>query len=1120
MRTIVIGAGHNGLAAAFYLAKAGLEPLILEQGDTIGGGAATGELHPGFRCPTLTHHVSLRRDIADDMQLARQGLEILESPVNVFAPMDDGRAAVIFRDGHRTTEALRALHPKDAEAYATFRSSLDETCGVLASLLAAPAPGVNDPDARDFWNLLRAGRRFRALGARRAYALLRWAPMPIADFASEWFQSDVLRAVVAARGISGTMFGPRSAGSTLVYLLGEASGALSAGFTQVRGGPGALTHAMAQAAQMAGATIRTGTPVERIIVEGERAVGVIAGGVEIRAEAVVSAIDPKSTFLRLVEPLELSPDFLLKIRSYRASGTVAKVNLALAGLPAFAAGPAKAGHYVQAGAVAELLSGRIHLGPDIDYLERAFDHAKYGELSDEPWLDVSIPSILDSTLSPSGGHVMSIYAHYAPHRLRDTTWAAMKEPLLQRVMATLTRFAPDIRKLVLAAEVITPLELETRYGLHGGHIFHGELALDQLAIMRPLLGYSRYQGPIPGLFLCGAGTHPGGFMSGAAAGWLPAKSSGSSPPERVANPGPSTVYCKRLRGQGMVNRILPLIFLLVVPPAVLAQDLPQAPPGRGAGPLRGPVRDVRERPTGTAVLRGRVVTADTGTAIRRAQVRAVSAGSSDTRLVTSDSQGMFEFRDLPAGRWELTASKAGFVSMRFGQRRPFEAGRPIELADGQIVERVNLSLPRGAAITGRVFDEFGDPVAGARVQAMRYQMFQGARRLSPVGVNAQSDDTGAFRLYGLMPGDYYVSAILRAFPGDQSDETNGYAPTYYPGTGSVTDAQAVSLGVSQEASISFALMPVRTARVAGRVVNSTGAPFNGIVMLAGSDAAVTGPPALAAGNRIRADGTFILTNVAPGSYTLLATSGGPGGRGGGNVEPEMGSLPLVVSGEDVTGITLVTSPGATLAGVVAAADGIRTRLDTNGMQIMAQAVPFERGFGGPGRPGRVEADGSFTLTNLFGARAIRVNGIPQGWMLDAVRIGGVDVTDTPVEFGPNESVADVEILLTDRVTNLSGTVAGPDGKPSRDFSVVVFPDDETKWQAPSRFLRSARPDQDGLFKIGALPPDDAYLAVAVDYLEQGEGADPEFLNQIRDRATRFRLRAGESATVNLKLVER
>ncbi|HEY5616983.1 MAG TPA: carboxypeptidase-like regulatory domain-containing protein [Vicinamibacterales bacterium] len=565
---------------------------------------------------------------------------------------------------------------------------------------------------------------------------------------------------------------------------------------------------------------------------------------------------------------------------------------------------------------------------------------------------------------------------------------------------------------------------------------------------------------------------------------------------------------------------LTLVVLLFASSALItAQGGPPIPQGRGAAPGRGPARDTRERPAGTAVLRGRVVTADTGTAIRRAQIRAASASSSDTRLVTSDAQGMFEFRDLPAGRWELTASKAGFVTMRFGQRRPFEAGRPIEIADGQVIERVNLMLPRGAAITGRVFDEFGDPVAGARLQAMRYQLVQGVRRLSPIGAMAQSDDTGAFRLYGLMPGDYYVSAILRAFPMDNSDDPSGYAPTYYPGTGSVAEAQAISLAVSQEANISFALMPVRTARVSGRVVNSAGVPLAGVVMLAGSDA-VAGPAVLGAGDRIRVDGTFVLTNVAPGSYALTATSGGLGGRFGGDVEFEMGSLPVTVAGEDLTGITLVTSRGATLSGTVVTTEGSGPSLAMNGIQVNAQSVPFERGPGAGTRPARVNADGTFTLTNLFGARAIRVSGVPEGWMLDAVRIAGVDVTDTLVEFGPNDTIADVEVALTSRVTQVSGSVAGPDGKPSRDFSVVVFPDDETKWAAPSRFVRSARPDQDGLFKIGALPPSDGYLAVAVDYLEQGEGSDPEFLELIRDRATRFRLSAGESTTVNLKLVER
>jgi phytoene dehydrogenase-like protein len=509
MTTVVIGAGHNGLTAAFYLAKAGLEPMVFERAETFGGGAVTGELHPGFRCPTLNHHVALRSDIIADMQLARHGVEFLNSPVEVFAPALVGPAAVIYGDDQRTTQALRAVHTTDAARYATYRASLGAVCRMLRSLLTAPAPGIDEPDVRDLWNLLQAGRQFRALGANNAYGLLRWAPMPVADFAGEWFESDLLRATVAAPGLSGTMFGPRSAGSALVFLLREATRMLSDGFARVRGGPGALTMGMAEAARAAGAKIETGAPVERVVVEGGRVAAVVAGGREIPARAVVSAVDPKTTFLHLVDPADLSPDFLLKIRAYRASGTITKVNLALSALPKFNGG----GPGGDSQNRAELLAGRIHIGPDLDYLERAFDHAKYGEISDEPWLDVTIPSILDSTLADAG-HVMSIYVHYTPYRLRSGSWPSMKEAVLKGVLSTLERFAPGIGGLVLAAEVITPLELESRFGFHGGHIFHGELSLDQLAIMRPQLGYSRYQGPVPGLFMCSAGTHPGGFMSG------------------------------------------------------------------------------------------------------------------------------------------------------------------------------------------------------------------------------------------------------------------------------------------------------------------------------------------------------------------------------------------------------------------------------------------------------------------------------------------------------------------------------------------------------------------------------------------------------------------------------
>jgi hypothetical protein len=445
------------------------------------------------------------------------------------------------------------------------------------------------------------------------------------------------------------------------------------------------------------------------------------------------------------------------------------------------------------------------------------------------------------------------------------------------------------------------------------------------------------------------------------------------------------------------------------------------------------------------------------------------------------------------------------------------------VADAQVMERVNFSLPRGAAITGRVLDEFGDPVANARVQALRYQLVQGTRRLTPIGIMAQSDDTGAFRLYGLMPGDYYVSAILRALPLDAPDEATGYAPTYYPGTGSVTEAQPVPLAVAEEANISFALMPVRTSRVSGSVVNATGGPLaNGIVMLMSPDS-IGGPQAaFGAGNRIRPDGTFTISNVAPGSYTLTATSGGPGGpgRGGADVDIEMGSLPVSVGGEDLTGITLVTSFGATLTGTVTVGQGSTAKPPAAGLQITAQPVPPGGGRGMGARPARVDADGTFTLTNLFGPRLIRVNGLPQEWVLEAVIVAGSDVTDRPVDFQPSAAIENAQIVLTDRVTQVAGTVSDRDGKPSRDFTVVVFPEDETKWAPPSRYVRSARPDQQGLIKIRGLPPGDRYLAVAVDYLEEGGASDPEFLDLMKNRATRFRLEQGASATVDLKLIER
>ena len=499
---VIIGGGHNGLVAAFYLARAGLKPLVLEARDEVGGGAITAEIHPGFHCPVLSHEMLLHERVVREMNLARFGLELLTPEAEVCSLAGDDLPLVLYGDAARTAESLRARHARDAEAYPAFRASVAQIASVLGAVFEAPPPSIDNPSARDLWSLLKAGRRFRSLGRRDGYRLLRWGPMPVADLVAECFGSELLRATVAAPALTGTMFGPRSAGSSLILLMRETHRQLAGGRPlRARGGPGVVTRALAAAAQAAGAEIRTGAQVDRINVENGRAAGVVVRGQPMSTSRVISTADPRTTFLTLLDPSDLLPDFAAKARNYRAAGTTAKINLAVSALPAFGIEPS-------------WLTGRVQIGPTLDYLERAFDHAKYGELSAAPWLDMTIPSLVDPTLAPPGAHVMSVYVHYAPYRLRGD-WREARDRLLATTLGVLEEHAPGIRSLVVAAQVITPLDLEQTYGFSGGHIFHGELALDQLFTMRPLLGFARYDSPIRGLHLCGAGTHPGGFCTGA-----------------------------------------------------------------------------------------------------------------------------------------------------------------------------------------------------------------------------------------------------------------------------------------------------------------------------------------------------------------------------------------------------------------------------------------------------------------------------------------------------------------------------------------------------------------------------------------------------------------------------
>ena len=510
-RVVLIGGGHNALITAFYLAKGGFKPVVLERREMVGGGAITEEFHPGFRASTLAHTLGpLRADVARDLQLDKFDCEILSPDPRVFAPTSDGKALLFYDDVAKTAAAIGNFSAKDASKYAQFARSLEQTASFFTQLASITPPAIDKPTPEDLWNLLKTGRSVRSLGKTGIFDLLRWGPMAVADFVAEFFETELLRAVIAARGIFGTALGPWSAGSTAVLLLRAAADAHPVGSAAFpRGGLGAFTCALAESARQVGAEIRTDAEVRHILIKDGAVTGIVlTDGEEITVEAIVSGVDPKRTFFHLVDPSQLDPTFANRMKNFRANGTVAKVNLALGGLPAF---PALADNE----SYLKTLSGRIHIGPEIDYLERAFDASKYGEFSKTPWLDVTIPTILDPSLAPDGKHVLSAYVQFAPFKLREGNWYTRRRDLGDAVIKTLAAYAPNLPGLVEGIQIITPQDLETSYGFTGGHIFHGELALDQLFTMRPVLDWARYKTPIRGLFLCGSGTHPGNGLTGA-----------------------------------------------------------------------------------------------------------------------------------------------------------------------------------------------------------------------------------------------------------------------------------------------------------------------------------------------------------------------------------------------------------------------------------------------------------------------------------------------------------------------------------------------------------------------------------------------------------------------------
>jgi phytoene dehydrogenase-like protein len=510
-RVVLIGGGHNALITAFYLAKGGFKPLVLERREMVGGGAITEEFHPGFRASTLAHTLGpLRADVARDLQLEKFEYEVVHPDPRVFAPSPDGKALFFYNDAAKTAAGIASFSEKDAAKYAQFAQSLETTASFFAKLSSITPPAIDHPTPEDLWNLLKTGRGARSLGKTGIFDLLRWGPMAVADFVAEFFETELLRATIAARGIFGTALGPWSAGSTAVLLLRAAADAHPVGPAAFpRGGLGSFSRALAESAKQAGVEIRTDAEVEHIRVKDGAVTGVaLTDGEEISVEAVVSGADPKRTFFNLLDPSQLDPTFANRLKNFRANGTVAKVNLALGGLPVFSALDATESSL-------KSLAGRIHIGPEIDYLERAFDASKYGDFSKAPWLDVTIPTILDPSLAPDGKHVLSAYVQFAPYKLREGNWDTRRKELGDTVVKTLAAYAPNLPDLIEYMQVITPKDLETSYSFTGGHIFHGELALDQLFTMRPVLDWARYKTPIRGLFLCGSGTHPGNGLTGA-----------------------------------------------------------------------------------------------------------------------------------------------------------------------------------------------------------------------------------------------------------------------------------------------------------------------------------------------------------------------------------------------------------------------------------------------------------------------------------------------------------------------------------------------------------------------------------------------------------------------------
>lgn len=519
-----------------------------------------------------------------------------------------------------------------------------------------------------------------------------------------------------------------------------------------------------------------------------------------------------------------------------------------------------------------------------------------------------------------------------------------------------------------------------------------------------------------------------------------------------------------------------------------------------------------EKPPPTGTLKGRVLRAD-GRPLPRATVRIRAAAGTRSRsgVLETELDGTFLFDELPPGEYRLSASKTGFISLEFGQRRPREPGRPLLVEAGRTIDRLDIALPRPSAITGRIVDNDGEPVERVLVQALRLEFAAGRRRLLPVGTPRLTNDLGRYRLHGLQPGRYFVSAVAGHVG---AIGLPGYAPTYYPGTVRGPDASMIAVELSQDTpGIDFALEPARTARIAGKAVTSGGEPITGGIMLTGSQRA--GNLTLPVGARIRPDGTFEFANVAPGDYVVQVSRG----RKNGSTEGEFAMQYVALNGEDVTNLSLRTLPGATVTGRITTGG---SSLPSRDVSLTAMPVDFDRSpfIGGPPARAEVNRDGTFTMAGLSGVRLLTLDRAPEGWALKGIYVDGNDITDTPIDFDTRpRGLAGLDVVLTNQITDLVGGVVDAANQRAGDYAVVVFSTDRSRWTLRSRFVALARPQEDDTFRLRGLPPDEYYVA-ALSWIDGSEWQDPALLDSLAPRAARVTIAEGQSASLIATLIAR